>query len=74
MFSFLELKLFIHFAVFAILLDILLLTVLVISWIDDGFQFRVSRLHIFSLLTEWEKIIMLSINFSCERSTDVRRV
>ena len=45
----LELKLFISFAVFAVILYNLLLTVLVFSEIDDGFQVRVSRLHMFSL-------------------------
>ena len=62
MFLSLELKLFIFFAVFAVVLNILLLTVLVISKIDNGFQFRVSRLHIFSLVTKWK-------NLSCWEST-----
>ena len=56
MFLFLELKLVISFTVIAVLLDVLLLTVLVISKIDDGFQFRVSILHILTLLTEWKNL------------------
>ena len=65
MFLFLELKLFVSFDVFTVHLDILLLTVLVISMIDDGFQFRVSRLHLFFLTNGMEKFVMLSINLSC---------